>query len=98
MEEIPLDGGDLSGVVRVGETVRRPMGSWSPAVHALLDHFERVGLFIHRRNLGYEAHRLWGGIERRPGWKEMWDAGSGELMRANMGWIEANRPELESWL
>ncbi len=257
MEEIPLHGGDLSGVVRVGETVRRPIGSWSPSVHALLRHFEAVGfdgaprfvgidergreilsyvhgdpgfapvpssdsvieklggllrrahdaqqrfiapanaqwqrfpgegldgevvchndlfwtnvifegetpvalidwdvatpgsrladvgsaasywvplridqqaaewglptdrrgerlrllcdsygldqeqrrslldVFVHRRKLGYEAHRVWGGVERRPGWKEMWDGGSGDLMQANIRWIETNRPELETWL
>jgi Phosphotransferase enzyme family len=41
--EEPLSGGDVSGVVRVGETVRRPIGPWSPAVHSLLRHFEQVG-------------------------------------------------------
>ncbi|TMR23805.1 aminoglycoside phosphotransferase family protein, partial [Actinomadura geliboluensis] len=30
--EVPLFGGDVSeGVVRVGETVRRPLGAHSPA-------------------------------------------------------------------
>lgn len=30
--EIPLDGGNMSsGVVRVGDTVRRPAGPWTPA-------------------------------------------------------------------
>ncbi len=37
-DEIPLAGGNVGGAVRVGETVRRPTGPWTPAVHALLDH------------------------------------------------------------
>jgi hypothetical protein len=36
-----LAGGNLSaGVVRTGDTVRRPMGPWSPSVHALLRHLD----------------------------------------------------------
>lgn len=54
--------------------------------------------FVERRLLGYEAHRIWGGIERRPGWRELWDRGSGELIRANIRWIEEHRAELETWL
>ncbi len=42
-EEIPLEGGNLNlGIVRVGDTVRRTVGSWTPAVHALLQHLARV--------------------------------------------------------
>jgi hypothetical protein len=42
--EEQLAGGNLSGaVVRVGQTVRRPVGRWTPAVHALLTHLEAVG-------------------------------------------------------
>jgi hypothetical protein len=42
-EEV-LTGGNLSGeVVRIGATVRRPTGPWTPAVHALLRHLESVG-------------------------------------------------------
>jgi hypothetical protein len=37
-EEIRLAGGNLGGAVRVGDTVRRPVGPWTPAVHALLGH------------------------------------------------------------
>ena len=33
-----LPGGHLGGAVRVGGTVRRPAGPWTPAVHALLAH------------------------------------------------------------
>src|SRR5215813_12167212 len=33
----PLPG-NVGGAVRFGDTVRRPTGPWTPAVHALLDH------------------------------------------------------------
>jgi Ser/Thr protein kinase RdoA (MazF antagonist) len=42
-EEETLSGGNLSTVVRVGDSVRRPAGPWTPAVHALLDHLEKKG-------------------------------------------------------
>ena len=48
-----------------------------------------------RRNPG---GRLWGGIERRDGWRQMWDAGSSTLILANLAWIEKYRTERESWL
>jgi Phosphotransferase enzyme family len=41
-EEV-LHGGNTSVVVRVGETVRRHRGHWTPAVHALLAHLGSVG-------------------------------------------------------
>lgn len=34
--EVRLAGGNVGGAVRVGDTVRRPTGPWTPAVHALL--------------------------------------------------------------
>ena len=43
MDEERLDGGNLGGAVRVGDTVRRVAGPWTPAVHSLLDHLERAG-------------------------------------------------------
>src|SRR5947207_5806371 len=42
-QEIPLLGGNTSTVVRVGDTVRRNAGPWTPAVHALLRHLEYIG-------------------------------------------------------
>ena len=43
--EEPLTGGNVSrAVVRVGDTVRRPAGPWTPAVHALLAHLHSAGL------------------------------------------------------
>jgi hypothetical protein len=42
-EEIPFADGNVSAVVRVGETVRRSTGPWTPAVHALLRHLRDAG-------------------------------------------------------
>lgn len=42
-DEQPLDGGFVNEVVRVGDTVRRTAGPWTPAVHALLQHLEHAG-------------------------------------------------------
>lgn len=40
---MPLAGGFSTVVVRSGGTVRRTASPWTPAVHALLDHLDRVG-------------------------------------------------------
>ncbi|SDK33248.1 phosphotransferase [Nonomuraea jiangxiensis] len=54
--EIPLLGGDVTeGVVRVGDTVRRPVGSNAPLVHALLRHLEEAGFEGAPRLLGIDA-------------------------------------------
>jgi Phosphotransferase enzyme family len=53
--EIPLRGGNMSsGVVRVGDTVRRPAGPWTPAVHALLGHLHAAGFRGAPRPLGLD--------------------------------------------
>jgi hypothetical protein len=53
--EIQLSGGNATaGVVRVGETVRRPAGPWTPAVHALLLHLHEVGFRGAPRPLGMD--------------------------------------------
>jgi hypothetical protein len=54
--EIPLPGGDVTeGVVRVGDTVRRPVGPHSPLVHALLGHLESIGFAGAPRFLGIDG-------------------------------------------
>ena len=53
-QEIPLLGGNTSTVVRVGETVRRSAGPWTPAVHSLLHHLELVGFTGSPRALGVD--------------------------------------------
>jgi Ser/Thr protein kinase RdoA (MazF antagonist) len=53
--EIPLAGGDVTaGVVRVGDTVRRPRGPWSDSVAAYLRHLEAVGFDGAPRFLGVD--------------------------------------------
>jgi len=53
--ETVLTGGRLTpGVVRVGETVRRPTGPHSPFVHALPRHLERAGFAAAPRFLGID--------------------------------------------
>jgi 8-oxo-dGTP diphosphatase len=50
-----LPGGNVGGAVRIGSTVRRPTGAWTPAVHALLDHLARTGLTGTPRVLGTDS-------------------------------------------
>jgi Ser/Thr protein kinase RdoA (MazF antagonist) len=49
-----LVGGNVHQVVRVGDTVRRPAGPWTPAVHALLTHLHDVGFTAAPRPLGID--------------------------------------------
>lgn len=54
-DEVPLSGGDVTaGVVRVGDTVRRPLKATSSAVHALLRHLEAAGFDAAPRVLGID--------------------------------------------
>lgn len=56
-QEMPLEGGRLtSGVVRVGDTVRRPGSDASAFVSTLLEHLERVGFQGAPRFLGRDEH------------------------------------------
>ena len=51
--EEPLPG-TFSSLAKVGNTVRRSTGPWTPAVHALLRHLERVGFNGAPRVLGVD--------------------------------------------
>jgi hypothetical protein len=42
-EERLVGGNTHEEIVRIGDTVRRPTGSWTPGVHALLRHLASVG-------------------------------------------------------
>lgn len=44
MEEEILTGGHMNTVVRIGDTVRRPAGAWTPTVHRLLCHARERGV------------------------------------------------------
>jgi phosphotransferase family enzyme len=50
-----LDGGNAGGAVKVGDTVRRASGPWTPAVHALLAHLRGVGFTGCPRPLGIDS-------------------------------------------
>ncbi|WP_245947930.1 aminoglycoside phosphotransferase family protein [Paenibacillus sambharensis] len=52
-EEV-LSGGNVNHIVRVGDTVRRPTGYWSPSVHELLKHLEQQGFEGAPRFLGID--------------------------------------------
>jgi hypothetical protein len=57
MSVSPLRGSGLRdrGVVRIGDTVRRPAGHWRESVHDLLRHLRREGLAIVPEPLGTDA-------------------------------------------
>jgi hypothetical protein len=54
-EPLRLDGGFDGGAVRIGDTVERIAGPWTPAVHALLDHLARKGFTGAPRTLAIRA-------------------------------------------
>lgn len=55
MEELPLTGGNMNaGVVRAGNTVRRPAGPWTSSVHAQLAHLRSAGFPGAPRPLGLD--------------------------------------------
>ncbi len=57
-----------------------------------------VDCVLAHRHRGYAIYERLGGRERLPRWRDMWDAGSGERLRANARWIEAHRREVEGFL
>src|SRR5258707_1113651 len=54
-DEVRLEGGSMTHVVRVGDTVRRSPGRQSAAVQALLRHLESEGVDGAPRALGFDA-------------------------------------------
>lgn len=52
--EIVLKGGNENFVVQVGDTVRRPVHPWTPAVHALLRRLTAVGFAESPQVLGFD--------------------------------------------
>lgn len=50
-----LDGGNTGGAVRVGDTVRRAAGPWTPTVHALLAHLAAQGFAGSPQPLGLDT-------------------------------------------
>lgn len=69
---------DLGRVERIGDTVHRPAGPWTPAVHGLLRHLEAVGYELAPRVLGFDGQGRevlsWIGGESGPdGWAKVVD-------------------------
>ena len=55
--ERPLPGGRVTeGVVRIGDTVRRPWGPRAGFVERLLSHLDRIGFGAAPRHLGVDEH------------------------------------------
>jgi hypothetical protein len=54
MSEEDLQNGDHRRIVRIGDTVRRPAGWWTPAVQALLAHLRDVGFLYTPRPAGLD--------------------------------------------
>ena len=53
-DERRLPGGNAGGALRVGDTVRRPIGPWTPSVHALLAHLSACGFTGSPQALGID--------------------------------------------
>jgi aminoglycoside phosphotransferase (APT) family kinase protein len=92
----PLADDDLARrwglpVDRRGERLRLLCDGYGLERGARLDLLDVVE---HRNRMGYEIHRLYGGERRLPGWREMWDRGSGDVVLARTAWFEANRADL----
>jgi hypothetical protein len=52
--EETLTGGNMSVVARVGDTVRRQAGSWTPRTHRLLAHLRAKGIREVPAPLGFD--------------------------------------------
>jgi hypothetical protein len=73
-----LEGGNVGGAVRAGDTVRRTAGPWTLAVHALLAHLADKGFTGAPRPLGFDEQgrevltflegETTGSRRPRPGW------------------------------
>jgi len=103
MSEEVLTGGNVSGqVVRIGDTVRRQAGDWTPAVHALLDHLHAVGFRGAPRALGLdeqgrEVLEYLPGAMAWPGWLDKLDdpaplTAAGRLIREYHDAVAGFRP------
>jgi Ser/Thr protein kinase RdoA (MazF antagonist) len=52
-EEV-LAGGNMTAVVRVGDTVRRAAGAWTPTIHAFMRHLRAAGFAMVPEPLGVD--------------------------------------------
>ena len=73
MLEVPFIGGNMSDATRVGDTVRRRAGPWTPAVHALLRFLENAGFEAPRaRGMDPKGREMLEYVEgdAHPGWPD----------------------------
>ncbi|HKC90121.1 MAG TPA: phosphotransferase [Candidatus Limnocylindria bacterium] len=73
MDEVPFIGGNMNDATRVGETVRRRAGPWTPAVHALLRFLENAGFEAPRaRGIDDKGREILEHIDgdAHPGWPD----------------------------
>lgn len=54
MEEVRLPGGNVGGATKVGGTVRRPAGRWTPTIQRLLGELAEAGISDVPRPLGVD--------------------------------------------
>lgn len=54
--EYVLDGGNMTAVVRVGDTVRRAAGPWTPTIHAFMRHLRGSGFARVPEPRGLDEH------------------------------------------
>lgn len=54
-DEVPLTGGEVNEVVRVGDTVHRTAGEWTPSVQRVLAHLRGVGFDLAPVPMGIDA-------------------------------------------
>lgn len=100
MSEVPLAGGRTTeGVVRVGDTVRRPTKARAPFVHELLRHLEARGFSGAPRFLecyGLDAGEAMNSIvHAQAALAQRTDsAGVREWADNCRAWVESNRTEL----
>ncbi|MEA2180314.1 MAG: hypothetical protein QOG77_3611 [Solirubrobacteraceae bacterium] len=52
--EVVLSGGNMTRVARIGDTVRRAAGPWTPTIHALLRHLRASGFAAVPEPLGID--------------------------------------------
>ena len=53
-DEEVLGGGNMTAVVRVGDTVRRAAGAWTPTIHAFMRHLRAAGFTTIPEPLGID--------------------------------------------
>jgi len=80
---------------RRGERLRLLCDAYGLSAHARGSLLDAVSAYLLR---GYELHRRWGRLERRPKWRRMWESGSGDAILDNAAWLDEHRGELTRWL